>query len=115
MLSAQRHTMIYKFKSKAAGDLIMTGPHGDAILRLMGREPAAKGIFEPAHMPALVAALQAGVADDEARRREAEEEARAEGRSLPPREGVGLRQRAWPLIEMMKRAQAADQEIVWGV
>ena len=36
--------MIYKFRSKAAGDLIMLGPHGDQIMRILGREPAPKGI-----------------------------------------------------------------------
>ena len=107
--------MLYKFKSKAAGDLIMTGPNGDQIMRLLGREPAPKGIILSEQMPAAIAALQAAVADDEERRRQAEEEARAEGKPLPPREGVSLRQRAWPLIEMLKRSHAAGHEIVWGV
>ena len=53
--------MIYKFRSKAAGDLIMLEPHGDQLLRLLGREPAPKGIIEPAQMPAAIAALQAAV------------------------------------------------------
>ncbi|MCW5640107.1 MAG: DUF1840 family protein, partial [Rubrivivax sp.] len=39
--------MIYKFRSKAAGDLIMLPAHGDQLLRLLGREPAAQGIIEP--------------------------------------------------------------------
>ena len=31
--------MIYKFKSKAAGDLIMMGPSGDQGLRILGKGP----------------------------------------------------------------------------
>ena len=31
--------MLYKFKSKAAGDVIMLGPNGDQMLRIIGREP----------------------------------------------------------------------------
>lgn len=107
--------MLYKFKSKAGGDVIMTAQVGDAILRLAGREPAAQGIFEPAALSGAIAAFEAAIADDEAKRAAAEAEARTEGRQLPPREGVTLRQRAWPLIELMKRAQAADQPVVWGV
>ncbi|PPE70428.1 DUF1840 domain-containing protein [Caldimonas thermodepolymerans] len=107
--------MLYKFKSKAAGDVIMTGPSGDHILRLIGKEPAPQGIILPADMPAAIAALEQAVLDDEERRRRAEEEARAEGRTPEPQEGVTLRQRAWPLIEMMRRAHAADKDIVWGV
>ena len=47
--------MIYKFKSRATADVIMLGPQGDQLLRLAGREPALKGIFEVADMPALMA------------------------------------------------------------
>ena len=42
-------------------------------------------------------------------------EAAAAGKKLPPADGVNLRQRAWPLVEMMKRSQSADAEITWGV
>ena len=107
--------MIYKFKSKAAGDLIMTGPSGDQVLRIIGKEPAPKGIIEPAAMPAAMAAIERAVADEEAARVQAEREAEAEGRALAPREGVSLRQRGWPMIEMMKRAHSAGEDIVWGV
>lgn len=104
--------MIYKFKSKAAGDVIMMGPSGDHVLRLIGKEPAAKGIIEPADMPAAIQALEQAVAEEEAMRRDA-----AESDDDKPRQGDGisLRQRAWPLVEMMKRAHAAGENIVWGV
>ncbi len=107
--------MIYKFKSKAAGDLIMMGPTGDHVLRIIGKEPAPKGIIEPAAMPAAMAAIERAVTEEEAARAKAEREAEAEGRTLGPREAVSLRQRAWPMVEMMKRAHAAGKEIVWGV
>ena len=57
--------MLYKFKSKAAGDVIMLGANGDHVMRLIGREPQAHGIFEVEAMPGLIAALQAAVAADE--------------------------------------------------
>jgi hypothetical protein len=103
--------MIYKFHSKATGDLIMLGPHGDQLLRLLGREPAAQGIIEPAQMPAAIAALQAAAQqppppegdDDE---RDADE---------APRDRVSLRQRLWPMVEMLRRAAEAGEPVVWGV
>jgi hypothetical protein len=107
--------MLYKFKSKVAGDVIMTAPIGDRILRLMGREPAPKGIFEVEALPAAIAALEAAIAADEALRRAAEAEAEPQDRTNPARDVIGLRQRAWPLIEMMKRSQAGAAPIVWGV
>lgn len=99
--------MIYKFKSKAAADLIMLGPNGDQLLRLIGREPQAKGILEPQAMFAAIADLQQAIADEEAQR--------ADDKKPQPADRVGLRQRMWPMIEMMKRAQAAGEPIVWGV
>jgi hypothetical protein len=95
--------MIYKFKSKAAGDVIMLQPHGDQLLRLIGREPAAQGIIEVADIPAAIRALQAAATQSDA-------PADAEGER-----GVGLKQRVWPMIEMMKRTHAAGEPIVWGV
>jgi hypothetical protein len=107
--------MLYKFKSKAAGDVIMLAANGDQVLRILGRQPAAKGILEVADMPAALAALEAAVQESEQARRDAEAEALAEGQPLPPREAVSLRQRVWPLAEMIKHSQAAKAEIVWGV
>jgi hypothetical protein len=106
--------VIYKFKSKAAGDVIMMGPTGDELLRSMGREPGAKGILEPAAMPAAIASIEQAIAAAEAQRAEAEAKAAAAGEKLP-RPGIGLRQRAWPLVEMIKRSHAANEPIVWGV
>ena len=107
--------MIYKFKSKAAGDLIMTGPVGDRLMQLIGREPAPQGIFLPEQMAAAITALEAAIVADEEAHRAAQAEAEREGLPPPRREAITLRQRAWPLIEMLRRAQAADKNIVWGV
>jgi len=107
--------VIYKFKSKAAGDVIMMGPTGDEMLRAMAREPAAQGIVEPDAMPAAISALEQAIAAAEADRARAEAEAAATGEKLPSRQGVGFRQRAWPLIQMLKRAHAAGEPIMWGV
>lgn len=101
--------MMYKFKSKAAGDIIMLAPHGDQLMRIIGRAPAPKGIIEPAQMAAAIAALERAIADEAAPQEEQDGE-KPEG----PR-AVSLRQRAWPLVEMLKRAQAANEAVVWGV
>ena len=112
--------MLYKFRSKATGDVLMLGPQGDQFLRALGREPSARGILEPPAMAAALGALQQAIEDDE-RAREAEggsvdgaaddeAAARAAGR-----DAVSMRRRLWPMVEMIRRAQAADEPIVWGV
>ena len=107
--------MIYKFKSKAAGDVIMMGPSGDHVLQVIGKQPAPKGIIEPSAMPAAMRAIEQAIVDEENARKQAEADAAAEGRTITSRDVITLRQRAWPLLEMMKRAHAADEDIVWGV
>ena len=101
---------MYRFKSKADGDLLMMAPVGDQILRIVGREPAAKGIIEVAALPAAIAALEQAIADAERVRATGGDDDDAEGAAA-----VGLRQRAWPLLEMMRRSLAERADIVWGV
>ncbi|MBC7716936.1 MAG: DUF1840 domain-containing protein [Pseudorhodobacter sp.] len=115
--------MIYKFKSKAAGDVIMMGPNGDQVLRLMGRQPSSTGIIEVAHMPAALALLEEAVASEDVARLRAEQKAddlRTSGSSSESRpnsqgDPVSIRQRVWPLVEMMRRSHSQGADIVWGV
>jgi len=106
--------MIYKFKCKAAGDVIMLGPNGDQLLALLGREPAPQGIIEVAAMPQALLALQSAIDAESARAAEAADGAEA-GDDAAGARVVALRQRLWPMMEMLRRAQAADVPVVWGV
>jgi hypothetical protein len=102
--------MHYVFKSRADADLIMMAPAGDQILSLIGKAPAPRGIIEVRAIPAAMQALEQAIAGDDAAHRSDpafEEEGRVER--------VGLHQRAWPLLEMMKRSIAEQADIVWGV
>lgn len=109
---------MYRFKSKADGDLIMMAPVGDQMLRLIGREPAAQGIIEVAALPQAIAALERALAGAEA---QAGKTGHATSAAADVDDGsdgaraVGLRQRAWPLLEMMRRSLAQRADIVWGV
>jgi hypothetical protein len=107
--------MIYKFKSKATGDTILLGPQGDLLQRLLGREPAPQGIVEPAAMPAAIDALQRAIAEDDAARAGGEDPDDAADAAAGTRDVISLRRRMWPMVEMLKRAQAAGEPIVWGV
>jgi hypothetical protein len=107
--------VIYKFKSKAGADVIMLGPQGDQMLRLLGREPSAQGLIVKDQLNAAIGALEHAVAEDEAAFARQQAEAEAAGEKPPRREGVSLRQRAWPLIELMRHAQKAGEDLAWGI
>ncbi len=109
---------MYKFKSRAAGDLIMLEPNGRQILTILGRTDAAsqtQGILLPEHMPEAIHQLEAAIQADEAHRAQMIQEALDQGDPPPRFEGVSLRQRAVPFIEMIRRCHKAEKEIVWGV
>lgn len=107
--------MLYKFKSKAAGDLIMLEPNGRQVLDIIGKDAGPKGIILPEEMPAAVAALESAIAKEEAEHKASMDEAKANGgKSLHP-EGISLRQRALPFVDMLRRCEGAGKEIVWGV
>lgn len=107
--------MLYRFKSDAGADVLMLQDSAEALLQLMGRPVSAQGIFEVEQLPALIASLEQGVAADEARFQASVAAAQAAGEPVPRRQGVSLRQRAWPLRELMSQAARARAAVVWGV
>jgi hypothetical protein len=107
--------VLYKFKSKAAGDLIMLEPNGRRVLQVIGKDPGPKGIIQPAEMPAAIRALEQEIAREEAEHEALIHEARAKGEVPPKFDSVSLRQRAVPFIDMLRRCEKEGKEIVWGV
>ena len=104
--------MIYRFRSPATADTLMLGPQGEQFLRAIGREPAPRGILEPADMAAALTALQRAIElDDSERAQQPADEAVLEAAGQDP---VSLRRRLWPMVEMIRRAQSAEAPVVWG-
>ena len=110
--------MLYTFKSKAAGDLLMLGPSANELLRAIGKAPSATGIIQPADMPmairAIEAAIEAAIVQSEGQPADVARDDTVDG-SQSETDEVTLRQRAWPFVEMLQRAHAAGETITWGV
>ena len=102
--------MLYKFKSKATGDLIMLEPQGRQILQIIGKEPGPKGIILPYEMSQAIQDLHDAVMAEEEAQQEADDGAQPSG----PRT-ISLKQRVVPFVDMLRRAHAEDKEVVWGV
>jgi hypothetical protein len=107
--------MLVTFKSKAAADVPMYAEHAKLLLSLIGKtlepESAPRGIITTDDVPAALAKLKA--AADASRRSEKADGNRDDepGQAI----GVGLAQRAFPLIDMLERAAKDGRDIVWGV
>ena len=107
--------MLYKFKSKATGDLILLEPQGRQFLSLIGKAVEPKGIIEPDQMPEAIKALQDAVAMEELQQADDVAQAKAQGQTPPKFEAISLRQRTKPIIDMLQRCHQAGQPVVWGV
>jgi len=108
--------MLYEFKSKAAGTVVMTQPIAEQLLAIIGKPPAPAGVFEPQALGPAIAALSAAVEKEKqaGTAGKTDKEKDDEG-SEDPSKRIGLAQRAWPLIELFKAAQAARERVTWGV
>jgi hypothetical protein len=111
--------MLYEFKSKATGTVVMTGPVAERLLGIIGKEAGPTGIFTVEQMGPAIAALQAAVDREKSESGPAAADGPdAAGVDAPGADGrvrVSLAQRAWPLIDMLRAAQAAGKVVTWGV
>ena len=98
--------MTVKLHCTATTDLLLVSATAKTLLGALGKSADEPGIIEPKDMPA---ALQALKSLDDAR----PGAQNVEDTSFQD-EAVGMRQHAWPLIQMIERAQAAGKPIVWG-
>ena len=95
-------TMLYKFKSKATGDLIMLEPDAKRLLKIMGREDQQKGIFLVDQLPEAMAKLQSAIDEDEAQ----------DGKDTKQ---ISLRNRSQRMLKMLKLSLQKSADVVWGV
>lgn len=110
--------MLYRFKSKAAGDVVMLEPNGKQLLEILGKDPAGPGILLPQDMTAACEAIARAVTQDEAARAQRQQQAQDdddETARLAESERVTLRMRVAPFLELVHHSQRENTEVVWGV
>ena len=105
--------MLYKFKSKNAGDVIMLEPHGRLVLEIIGKEAGPKGIILPEQMPAALLALRAAIEQEELLERQQQLAQNAEHKNKLP--GIALRHRALPFMQMLEACHRQGDSVMWGV
>lgn len=113
--------MLFKFKSKAAADLIMLEADARRLLKIMLGDDPVKGIVLSQDLPAVLAKIDAAVLYDEALRKARAEKAQQvtqedlDASDEPELPAVRLAQRAAPMQQMIQRSIAEASDIVWGV
>jgi len=103
--------MLYKFKSQASADVIMQQFNGDQMLTIIGKEPSPQGVITVEQMPSAIAALEAAMLAHEAAQARLKDNLQLEMEG----DGIMLRQRAAPFIELLRCSEQAGKDVVWGV
>ena len=127
--------MLYEFRSRATGTVVMTADVAEPLLRAIGKEPTPTGIVTVAQLPDAIARLEKAKAQPippalgsarparplgnthEAAQAHPHPQARA---VIRPDDGdddmpVSFGQRAWPFLDLLQAAHAAGRDVVWGV
>lgn len=94
--------MLYKFKSKVTGDLIMLEPDAKRLLKIMGREDQVKGILLVDQLAQAMALLERAIEEEEAL-------------GAPDPKQVPLRNRSQPMLKMLRTCLDKSADVVWGV
>ncbi|GAB2905454.1 DUF1840 domain-containing protein [Paraburkholderia jirisanensis] len=108
--------MLITFKCRAAPDVVMLENLAQYLVGIIGKRLGERGVITHDELPAAISKLEAAVATDKQERAEHEghfheNEEGHEHHEIP----IGLAQRAYPFLDMMRAAQKENSDIMWGV
>ena len=114
--------MLITFKSKAAAEVLMYEEHAKRILDLLHKE-AKRGVITAAESGNAVAVLEAEIAgskahhptDDIQHDVAAHHGSGGDDNEHEKMQFVSFATRAYPLLEMLRAANAGNHDVLWGV
>lgn len=104
-----------RFSSKASGDVSMLDAHAHRLLSILGKPEAARGVITVEQLPEAIARLDAAIAQEASVREQADDDDERDDDGKSDEDDVSLAQRAYPLLDMLRRAQARGVDVVWGL
>ncbi len=108
--------MLVTFSSKNAPSVLMLSQHARVVLEAAGKTTVAnlpeRGVFTPEQLPGALAALEQAVAAAPVSHDDEDEDSDAPPVPSMARE-VGFAQRAFPLLDLFRRAQATGDNVLW--
>lgn len=107
--------MLITFKSIATPEIIMLDNLARFLLRIIGKPLDKQGVISHDELAQAIARLEAAIHDDQKKAALARAEHHLDHDELADETPVGLAQRAFPLLDMMRVAHQQEADIVWGI
>ncbi|MDE1178870.1 DUF1840 domain-containing protein [Paraburkholderia sp.] len=108
--------MLITFKSRATPDVVMLENLAQYLVGIVGKRLGERGVITVDEMPDAIHKLESAIATDKQERNE------HEGHFHEHEEGhehheqpIGLAQRAFPFLDMLRAAHKENSDIMWGV
>lgn len=107
--------MLVTFSSKAAASVLMLSEHAKPILRIAGimvEDPfPVRGVFTMELLPVAIARIEHAMAQEAPPPQDDEEEDGTKPHPLS--QHVGIKQRAFPLLELLVKSNKAGVPVTW--
>jgi len=108
--------MLITFKCRAAPDVVMLENLAQFLVGIVGKRLGERGVITHDEVPGAIARLEAAITTNK------QELAEHEGHFHEGEDGyehhelpIGLAQRAFPFLDMLRAAQKENADIVWGI
>ncbi|CUJ15858.1 DUF1840 domain-containing protein [Achromobacter xylosoxidans] len=110
--------MLITFHSKVVAEVLMLTDHAGALLQAAGKSFGDKiperGVFTVDQLGPAIQGIERAIEEAQGARDEDEED-EDKPPVAPMARAVGLKERAFPLLDMMRQSQAAGAEVTWEV
>jgi hypothetical protein len=108
--------MLITFKSPAAPDVMMLENLAEYLLGIVGKKLTERGVITHEELPSAIKKLESAVVVDKKERAEHDGHFHEGEEGHEPHEiPIGLAQRAYPFLDMMRLALKDGKDILWGV
>jgi hypothetical protein len=108
--------MLVTFKCHAAPDVMMLENLAQYLVGIIGKQLGKRGVITHDEMGAVISKLEHAIDTDKKERAEHEghfhDDEDGHGRHELP---IGLAQRAFPFLDMLRAAQRENADVLWGV
>ncbi|QVQ25358.1 DUF1840 domain-containing protein [Achromobacter deleyi] len=111
--------MLITFHSKVVAEVLMLTDHAGALLQAAGKPVGDKiperGVFTVEQLGPAISGIERAIDEYRHGHEDSEEDDDDKAPASPMARMVGLKERAFPLLDMMRQSKAAGAEVTWEV